>query len=68
MPSPYTWSPSPAKKCSENWASLPHHNLPQGQRRYGCGLVFRLAPVSGGMLSTCIGFAELSHGKGKDWG
>jgi hypothetical protein len=47
---------------------LPHHNLPQGQRRYGCGLVCSLAPVSGGILRTCIGFAALSHGKGKDWG
>ncbi len=68
MPSTSTWSSSPAQNCSENGASLPHHNLPQGQQRYGCGLVFRLAPVSGGILRTCIGFAELSHGKGKDRG
>jgi hypothetical protein len=52
MPSTSTWSASPAQNCSENGASLPHHNLPQGQQRYGCGLVFRLAPVSGGILRT----------------
>jgi hypothetical protein len=68
MPSTSTWSPSPAHNWSEPWAPLPHHHVPQGQRQYGCGVVFRRAPVSGGILRTCIGFAERSHGQGQDWG